>query len=395
MELVDGGTLDDILQRRGRLSWEQVIEHGLQKCSALQYAHDRGIVHRDVKPGNFLVTTSGQLKLSDFGLASIAAARKITAAGKTMGTYRYMAPEQIRGKTVTPKTDLYALGCVLFEMLAGRPPFLGDTPAEILQKHLKEAPPRVSEFAPDCPPALERLIADLLAKDAADRPADASAVAKSLKGVTMTVVVEAPRRTGGITNRPTGTVTPSETHASPVPAETASVETVSTSPAVVWLLPSLIVVAGLLLAWNIKLAGDQRQLHMAEELWAEAFTTETTNFPVRIGAARALGQLGTRPDLLVQALKEPDYQIREAAAEGLGEMGHAAVDTIPALMKVQKEDEFPGPRRAAGEAIARIRNAEPRRSYATYVVIGSILVATAVLAWLTTGSRLFARMLRD
>ncbi len=115
MELLEGGTLAELLRKRGRVSWDHVIEYGLQMCSALDYAHARGVIHRDIKPGNFLLTKSGQLKLSDFGLATMVAASRITRAGKTAGTFQYMAPEQIQGKPpISNKTDLYALGCVFF-----------------------------------------------------------------------------------------------------------------------------------------------------------------------------------------------------------------------------------------------------------------------------------------
>ncbi len=99
MELVEGGSLESRLRERGRLPWEQVVDFGIQMCSALQYLHDNGVVHRDVKPANFLIAGNGQLKLSDFGLASVIAARRITTAGKTAGTLLYMAPNRCAAKT--------------------------------------------------------------------------------------------------------------------------------------------------------------------------------------------------------------------------------------------------------------------------------------------------------
>jgi serine/threonine-protein kinase len=184
MELVEGGTLADLLHKRGRLSWDHVVEFGLQMCEALQYAHERGVIHRDVKPGNFLLTKSGQLKLSDFGLATMVAASRLTSAGKTAGTFQYMAPEQIRGKPpISNRTDLYALGCVLFELLTGRPPFEGDSPAEMLHKHLKDPIPRPSAVVLDCPPALDQLIVELLAKDPEQRVASAAEVGGRLKAI--------------------------------------------------------------------------------------------------------------------------------------------------------------------------------------------------------------------
>lgn len=185
MELVEGGTLHSLLREVGKLPWETVIDYGLQMCSALECAHRMNVVHRDVKPGNFLITKAGKLKLSDFGLAIVIASQRITSAGKTMGTFHYMAPEQIRGKPpVSNKTDLYALGCVFYEMLTGDPPFDADNAAEVLHKHLKEEPARVRNRQPACPPELDQLIADLLQKDPELRPASAAAVAERLKTIT-------------------------------------------------------------------------------------------------------------------------------------------------------------------------------------------------------------------
>jgi serine/threonine protein kinase len=181
MELVNGGSLSSLLRRRGRLSCEQTIDFGLQICAALEHAHAHSIIHRDLKPSNLLLTKDGKLKLADFGLARDMDATGLTATGRTMGTFCYMAPEQIRGKPpVSYKTDLYALGCVLFEMLTGRPPFEGDTPAIIFYKHLEEQPPSVATIALDCPVWLDAAIAQLLEKDPAQRPMDAMAVAQTL-----------------------------------------------------------------------------------------------------------------------------------------------------------------------------------------------------------------------
>ena len=181
MEYLPGGTLQDLLDRDGRLPPEAVVNYARQICEALAFAHERGVVHRDLKPGNFLLAAEGTLKLADFGLAAVREGSKLTAEGRTMGTFRYMAPEQIRGKPpACPQTDLYALGVVLFELLTGRPPFRGETPAETLQMHLKQPPPRVVAHEPHCPPALDALVADLLEKRIEDRPATAQEVGARL-----------------------------------------------------------------------------------------------------------------------------------------------------------------------------------------------------------------------
>ena len=182
MEYLTGGTLQDVLNRDGRAAPGDVIRYARQMCDALAFAHGRGVIHRDLKPGNFLLTDDGTLKLADFGLAAVREGNKLTAEGRTMGTFRYMAPEQIRGKPpACPQTDLYALGVVLYELLTGRPPYQGETPAETLQMHLKAPVPRVVAHEPHCPPGLDRLTADLMEKRIEDRPPSAGAVAERLE----------------------------------------------------------------------------------------------------------------------------------------------------------------------------------------------------------------------
>ncbi|SFI54705.1 serine/threonine protein kinase [Planctomicrobium piriforme] len=177
MEMLEGGSLDNVIRQEGRLSWERTIEYSIQIARALEHAHNAGIVHRDLKPGNLLVANDGTLKLSDFGIARDTQATALTQAGKTVGTMNYMAPEQISGKyPITRSTDLYALGCVMFEMLTGRVPFQSETQAELLFKHLDEAPPSVREFNQSTPVLLAKLIETLLAKEPNDRPFDALAV---------------------------------------------------------------------------------------------------------------------------------------------------------------------------------------------------------------------------
>lgn len=184
MELIEGGTLEDALKKRGRLSWEQTIDISLHICRGLEHAHNHAIVHRDLKPANLFITKNGRIKIGDFGIARDTQATALTAAGKTVGTYAYMAPEQISGKPpVSRKTDLYALGCVMYEMLTGEPPFQADSPAEMLMQHLKDDPPRVTAIAIDCPTYLEDVIFKLMEKDPEERYYDALAVQVALEEI--------------------------------------------------------------------------------------------------------------------------------------------------------------------------------------------------------------------
>jgi serine/threonine-protein kinase len=184
MEIMDGGTLEDWLKRKGRLSWEQTVDCARHICKGLEHAHHAGIVHRDLKPANLFLTKSGYLKIGDFGIARDTTATALTAAGSTVGTYAYMAPEQITGTSaITRKTDLYALGCVMYELLTGRTPFQAETMVEMLQKHLKKDPERITTEAIDCPVWLEALVMKLLEKDPEKRYYDALAVQQALDDV--------------------------------------------------------------------------------------------------------------------------------------------------------------------------------------------------------------------
>lgn len=182
MQLVEGGSLAQLLKQRGRLPWERALKYGLEICDALACAHEHHVIHRDIKPSNLLISKrSGRLKLSDFGLARYTDATALTVAGRAIGTCSYTAPELIRGRPeVSHRSDLYSFGCVMFEMLTGRRPFEAQTHAEVFYQHLEETPPAVRTLAMDCPIWLEALVAQMLAKDPKDRPMDASMVRHAL-----------------------------------------------------------------------------------------------------------------------------------------------------------------------------------------------------------------------
>jgi eukaryotic-like serine/threonine-protein kinase len=212
MEFIKGQTLDQVLERKGAMDWREVLKLGIQVCDALHYAHERGVVHRDLKPSNLLVTTQGLVKLTDFGIAKDLDATALTATGRTLGTAAYMAPEQIRGTPeVSHKTDLYALGCLLYQMVTGALPFQGKAVAVLMNMHMTQQPPRPSSKAGDVPLSLEHVIVGpemdeagaiskrsrqdklglvvdgrnrplyLMAKDPTQRPHDAQAVGEILR----------------------------------------------------------------------------------------------------------------------------------------------------------------------------------------------------------------------
>ncbi|WP_331745565.1 protein kinase domain-containing protein [Streptomyces virginiae] len=179
MELVEGRSLSELLHD-GPLPVDDVLRWGEEICQALEAAHRAGVVHRDVKPSNVLITAAGRMKLCDFGIARRALATQgLTATGSAIGTPGYMAPEQIRGDTVGPTTDLYAVGCLLYELLTGRPPFTGEA-LSVLSKHLEQTPVPIRDLRPEVPAALDRLVGQLLAKDPARRPVSAALVGDEL-----------------------------------------------------------------------------------------------------------------------------------------------------------------------------------------------------------------------
>ena len=182
MQLLDRGNLRDHIKNHGPLTWQQTAAYATQIASALQHAHNHGIIHRDLKTSNLFFADDGKLLLGDFGIARDTHDADITDSGMTVGTYAYMSPEQICGeKTITGKADLYSLGCVMMEMLTGKPPFTGSNFAQIWSQHLNSTPKGLREQGIDCPEWLEKMVLQLLEKDPEQRPFNARAVQGYLK----------------------------------------------------------------------------------------------------------------------------------------------------------------------------------------------------------------------
>lgn len=193
MELVPGPPLSTIIERDRKLDVDRTLSLIAQTARALAAAHEHGLVHRDVKPGNILVTPSGKVKITDFGIARLADQVPLTATGQVMGTAQYLAPEQATGQTATGSSDIYALGVIGYELLAGRRPFTGESQIAIALAQVNDAPPPLPETIPA---PVRQLIMSMLAKDPAERPKNANALAEAAEALrvedTRTAVIAVP-----------------------------------------------------------------------------------------------------------------------------------------------------------------------------------------------------------
>jgi serine/threonine-protein kinase len=209
MELIDGPTLRDLIDTSGGLPVGEVVRIGAQVANALSAAHRAGLIHRDVKPANVLVPKSGPVKVTDFGIAKAVGTNDgLTRTGTVMGTARYLAPEQVNGQATDPRTDVYALGLLLYEALCGHPPFGGDTDIATAMARLTTSVPAVRDVRPEVSVALDDVIHRCLARDPAARFGSAAAVRDALERVARDPSAALPRPTSPATGgSPTGQTT--------------------------------------------------------------------------------------------------------------------------------------------------------------------------------------------
>jgi eukaryotic-like serine/threonine-protein kinase len=171
MEYVEGETLRDVLRREGHLDPERAMSLSADICGALDFSHRNGIVHRDVKPGNVMITPQGTVKVMDFGIARAVSdsAATMTSTAAVIGTAQYLSPEQARGESVDARSDVYSVGCMLYELVTGAPPFTGDSPVAVAYQHVREDPKLPSSINPRIPPELDAILFKAMSKNPANR----------------------------------------------------------------------------------------------------------------------------------------------------------------------------------------------------------------------------------
>ncbi len=193
MEFVDGQTLREIVKTTGPMTQQRVVEVMADVCAALDFSHRHNIIHRDVKPANVMINGVGAVKVMDFGIArALGEGQNVTQTAAVIGTAQYLSPEQARGEAVDARSDVYAAGCVLFELLTGEPPFTGDTPVAVAYQHVREDPRSPSELNPSVPPALDAVVLKALSKNPANRYQSAAEMRADLVRVRNGEPVHAP-----------------------------------------------------------------------------------------------------------------------------------------------------------------------------------------------------------
>ena len=193
MEFVAGRTLRDILREGRKILPERALEITSGVLSALDYSHRAGIIHRDIKPGNVMLTPSGDIKVMDFGIArAMSDSNTMTQTAAVVGTAQYLSPEQARGETVDSRSDVYSAGCLLYELLTGRPPFVGDSPVAVAYQHVREQAEPPSAHDSDLPPAVDAIVMKALAKRLEDRYQSAAAMRSDIERYIAGRPVQAP-----------------------------------------------------------------------------------------------------------------------------------------------------------------------------------------------------------
>jgi hypothetical protein len=331
MEYVEGETLADLLRRERPLDPGLAARIAEEVATALQAAHERQLVHRDVKPGNVMIDREGRIKVMDFGIARAAADDTLTQTGTVLGTAAYLSPEQARGDAVDARSDIYSLGCVLYEMLSGRAPFTGDSAVSIAFRHVNDRPDPPSAHHPGIPPELEAVTMRALEKDPARRHQSAEEFRQALAAARAAGVDTGPMGGGGDTDLLPVAAPPDAT--TPITAEPTPTDLSRRAGFPSWLPLALIAAAVLALAGilALTLAGDEEGPRRGQGRQGQGQgqsppeeesppPEETTPPPVEPVAPEEA--LGTLNDVLVGAVS--DGSLAFDAAEKIGDKATAA-----------------------------------------------------------------------
>jgi serine/threonine-protein kinase len=307
MEYVAGRTLRDILREGRKILPERALEISSGVLSALDYSHRAGIIHRDIKPGNVMLTPTGDVKVMDFGIARAVsdAANSMTQTAAVVGTAQYLSPEQARGETVDSRSDVYSAGCLLYELLTGRPPFVGDSPVAVAYQHVREPAAPPSDHDTDLPPAIDAIVMKALAKRLEDRYQSAGAmradIERYLAGRPVEAAAAVPLAAAAVEN-PTQVVAPVATP--PRRPEPAVLPTVDDDPPPrtgLWIVLGLLViallVAGFLLVQDTLFPESPEQVAVPSVVQLDERAAR-----MAIGAAGlTVGEVTFRPDEQVEA----------------------------------------------------------------------------------------------
>lgn len=248
MEYVEGDNLKNLIREQGVVPVDRAVEVARQVSEALQHAHENNIVHRDIKPQNILITKGGRAKLTDFGIAREATTATLTQTDTIVGSVHYLSPEQARGDTADPRSDIYSLGIVLYEMVTGVLPFRGETPIGVALKHIQESPAQPSSLNPSIPPALERIIIRAMSKNPVDRYQSAKDMSIDLERLSGAAIVESKHGVDEFATRVIPTVRPLQ---EPNPADENTISARQKRPLMFWagLVLLLSVIAGAAAFW--------------------------------------------------------------------------------------------------------------------------------------------------
>ena len=346
LELVDGEPLSTVLRREKRLPADRVLDLVTQTAAALQAAHDGGVVHRDVKPGNLLVRPDGVVKVTDFGIASATDAVPLTRTGQLVGTALYLSPEQAAGRPAGPASDLYSLGVVAYECLAGARPFPGEQPVAVLMAHLNDPPPALPS---DVPAPVAELVLRLLAKDPADRPASAQDLAAEAAGLR-----------GRLQDGPDALlpVEPPSAARTEVAGAPTTALPAADAPAATRALTSVVagsVVAGSVVAGSVVAGSGTRRLPLRPPVPARS----TTGSPARPGATAQTQRWAVRAIAVLLALLALGFGLRSALTGSsvtvpqlaTGSTAAQAAAALKAADLTVAEDEQPSDTVPAGQVI--------------------------------------------